>query len=240
MHPSVCGASCSDLQHSALAPSAMKCVRRSRLSRFSPPLTGRGPLPFVGVYMRGTGSGRVLVFRDWELDEMAQLYRHGWSCDQLAVRYDCRSGSIQTRLRKMGVEMRPKKRWRCVAHRTSHGYILWDGEYVHRIVASAWRGTPLLDGEVVHHIDGDKTNNHPDNLQVFASHSEHLRSEAWRTRWTPDLSARLAAFRASGMTHAEIARVMGVKTASVNNRAADMVAAGLLARVRRGGRRKSA
>jgi hypothetical protein len=29
--------------------------------------------------------------------------------------------------------------------------------------------------EVVHHIDGDKTNNRPENLAVFSNHGEHLK-----------------------------------------------------------------
>lgn len=52
----------------------------------------------------------------------------------------------------------------------SRGYV-----YEHRLVARGILGRPLVGGEVVHHIDGDKTNNAPDNLQVFTSQSEHMR-----------------------------------------------------------------
>jgi hypothetical protein len=36
-------------------------------------------------------------------------------------------------------------------------------------------GRRLRDGEVVHHVDGDTANNDPSNLELFSSHSEHMR-----------------------------------------------------------------
>ena len=35
----------------------------------------------------------------------------------------------------------------------------------------------LAPGEVVHHKDHDPQNNHPDNLELYASNGEHLRAE---------------------------------------------------------------
>ena len=43
------------------------------------------------------------------------------------------------------------------------------------IVAELKLGRPLVKGEVVHHEDEDYTNDHPDNLRVFASQAEHAR-----------------------------------------------------------------
>ena len=64
---------------------------------------------------------------------------------------------------------------------------------VHRIVAHQKIGRPLLPGEVVDHIDGDVTNNHPDNLRVFPSNAEHLRVtlKGRRPKWTPEGMARM-------------------------------------------------
>lgn len=55
----------------------------------------------------------------------------------------------------------------------SRGYVL-----EHRMVIRRAIGRMLLPGEVVHHKDGDKTNNNPVNLFVFTSQAEHARHHA--------------------------------------------------------------
>lgn len=47
------------------------------------------------------------------------------------------------------------------------------GRHTHRIVAEQKIGRKLRPGEVVHHIDGNKRNNCPENLMVFPSQHEH-------------------------------------------------------------------
>lgn len=47
--------------------------------------------------------------------------------------------------------------------------------HTHRVVAEQKLGRKLIKGEVVHHIDENKRNNHPDNLIVFSSQSEHAK-----------------------------------------------------------------
>ena len=46
---------------------------------------------------------------------------------------------------------------------------------IHRIVMHDKIGRAIQKGEVVDHIDGNVQNNHPDNLRLFASNSDHLR-----------------------------------------------------------------
>lgn len=53
-------------------------------------------------------------------------------------------------------------------------YIKEGGRHQHRVVAEEKLGRPLEEGEIVHHIDGNKFNNDPDNLQVMTQ-SEHAR-----------------------------------------------------------------
>lgn len=46
----------------------------------------------------------------------------------------------------------------------------------HRLVIERKLGRYLIKGEVVHHIDGNKLNNASENLQLFKSNSEHMKS----------------------------------------------------------------
>lgn len=60
------------------------------------------------------------------------------------------------------------------------GYVLiriGTGKYVpeHRYVAEQKLGRKLNTKEVIHHIDGDRSNNTFENLQIFSSHSEHMK-----------------------------------------------------------------
>ena len=49
------------------------------------------------------------------------------------------------------------------------------GTHEHRVVAEQMLGRPLREKEIVHHRDGNKRNNSPENIVVFASQSEYAR-----------------------------------------------------------------
>jgi hypothetical protein len=64
---------------------------------------------------------------------------------------------------------------------------LWDADngetyYEHRRVAEEKLGRPLRAGEVVHHEDQNKNNNHPDNIVIFSSQRAHMLYENYYLR----------------------------------------------------------
>ncbi len=75
--------------------------------------------------------------------------------------------------------------WRGGKVKTQHGYILIrvgvghhladcrGYTYEHRIIAEQKLGRPLEANEKVHHIDGDRENNQPENILVVSGNAEH-------------------------------------------------------------------
>jgi hypothetical protein len=61
---------------------------------------------------------------------------------------------------------------------TGVGYVKENCRHQHRTVAEEKIGRSLRPGEIVHHIDGDKQNNGSENLEVLASHREHMERHA--------------------------------------------------------------
>lgn len=58
------------------------------------------------------------------------------------------------------------------------GYI-----YEHRLVMESVLGRYLEPQEVVHHIDGNKSNNEPSNLLLFSNNGEHIAHEWSDPSW---------------------------------------------------------
>lgn len=124
------------------------------------------------------GHPNKLEFTEEQVRKMESMYGRGHSTKEIADEFGCLPGSIWSRLRDR-VEMRPThaRKGGLVEH--SHGYLKYDGEYVHRIVAEAWYGMSV-EGQHVHHRDGDKTNCHPKNLEILPPSEHHRRHYADR------------------------------------------------------------
>lgn len=74
-------------------------------------------------------------------------------------------------------------------HKDRHGYVR-----EHRLVVEQHLGRYLLPTEVVHHIDGNKQNNTPENLEVFGSNAEHLAEtlKGQTPQWSDEGKARIS------------------------------------------------
>ena len=59
-------------------------------------------------------------------------------------------------------------------NKNPNGYVKLYGRHEHRVVAEEMIGRKLRPDEVVHHIDGNKSNNDPSNLMVMTQ-SEHIK-----------------------------------------------------------------
>lgn len=155
-----------------------------------------------------------------DIAKLAQEY----AVDRTAVRRcaEAHGVSIQIvyrRMRQAGVPIRhggdatrgtqagPKNpNWKDGITRRTSGYILerrnGKQQFQHRLVAESVLGRPLRPGECVHHKNGIKSDNRPENLEVLSSHAEHMKrhsdpltmSERGRLgcikRWKPALKAR--------------------------------------------------
>ncbi len=137
-------------------------------------------------------------FTEEQLAEMKTLYIDGMSQDKLAKKYGVSQVVIGRRLHMMGVPTRARGHQRGSAHpswkggrQMTQGYSrVWvdkndplfcmahpDGYVLeHRLVMARHLGRPLTDQETVHHIDGDRSRNVIENLQLRqGKHGKHAK-----------------------------------------------------------------
>lgn len=168
--------------------------------------------------MKNQTTGRIGKERYLELE---QLIAKGHTAVEIGAALGVNPETIRKYARKRRLSIRPIDMsmdkhpcWRNGTVLDRSGYELQrtsiDGEYgyliralgrgrtsgyapTHRIVMHQKLGRPLQPGEVVDHIDGNRLNNDPANLRVFASNSDHLRStlKGRRPNWTRDGWARM-------------------------------------------------
>lgn len=148
-------------------------------------------------------------------DEVRQWAKEGLPLAEIARRIGTKHQLVAKFLRDHQIERTPfaqtgrdHPRWKGGRVIDQDGYILLHQPqhprcdrhgYVreHRLVMEQKLGRYLLPTEVVHHVDGDRANNHPDNLEVFASNREHLAQTlvGQTPQWSPEGMARIRAPR---------------------------------------------
>lgn len=94
---------------------------------------------------------------------------------------------------------------------TARGYVAQ-----HRLVMEGVVGRLLAGTEIVHHLDGDKTNNSPENLQLLLSRAEHQRVHN-RLNMVP-LDEHQVSEALQGRTTREAALLLGVHPVTLRNR----------------------
>lgn len=57
---------------------------------------------------------------------------------------------------------------------STNGYVKFNSRHMHRVIAEQMLGRPLRSGEIVHHRDGNKQNNNPENLEILFQ-SQHVK-----------------------------------------------------------------
>lgn len=83
------------------------------------------------------------------------------------------------------------------------------GRHEHRRVAEQILGRPLATNEIVHHKDGNKHNNSPDNLEVMTQ-SEHMK-EHWPAMSAIHLAkSRIVEWKDEQHTTSEWERLLGI------------------------------
>lgn len=89
------------------------------------------------------------------------------------------SGATAVRVRVMWPQPRKKEpmagRKKFLDNNGYPRYVYGRQELVHRAVMRRKMKRDFRPGEVVHHIDEDKTNYDPDNLELFPDNATHLR-----------------------------------------------------------------
>ena len=105
-------------------------------------------------------------------------------CSYKGERYRVRDNGAICRLPQEGKRKRKLDEVWTFGKKGYDGYMLVNGEKVHRIVAFAFHGDKTSEGMVVDHIDTNRCNNRPENLRWLTRLENVLLNEATRMKIT--------------------------------------------------------
>lgn len=126
-----------------------------------------------------------------DIDDIIFLYKSGYSQTKIANKYGMGQSTISSLLIKNNISIRKNRgkygnMYNGGRHLNNQGYVLVlldnndpyycmtnSSSYVleHRLVMARFLGRPLTKNETVHHVDGNRTNNKIENLQL--RHGQH-------------------------------------------------------------------
>lgn len=141
-----------------------------------------------------------------DIPDLLRWIEEGLTLKEMGARLGSKRQTIHAFLKKNNIPYEKRRRigarngrWKGGRIVDEDGYILIKSHghphadrhnYVreHRLVVEEKLGRYLDPREVVHHIDGNRQNNYPDNLEVFGTNGEHLAATlvGQIPKWTPE------------------------------------------------------
>lgn len=178
-------------------------------------------------------EGRVI-----DRNEMKRLYDSGLSMEAVARKLRCDASTVKRALEKMGVRierrwlrgrMSPRwrgGRWACGGYRyvsrPEHPLAMCNG-YVaeHVLVYEEANGVRLKKGQVVHHRNGKRSDNRPENLELMTGLSQHRKLHARMEQeklYSEAVMVEIKVLYEAGMSCRDLAVRLGRSKEYVQNR----------------------